>query len=115
MTLLRNYSWPGNVRELENAIERAVALERTPSILPDSLPDGVRAASASPAAAAAAAPPEDLTLSGGFDLEQHVQDIEREYIMEALRRSNGVKKNAAELLGLSFRQFRYLLKKYNIQ
>ena len=52
---------------------------------------------------------------GGFDLEQHVQGIEREYIMEALRRSNGVKKNAAELLGLSFRQFRYLLKKYNIQ
>ena len=112
--LLRSYSWPGNVRELENAIERAVALERTPSVLPDSLPDGVRAASASPASAAAAAPPEDLTLSGGFDLEQHVQDIEREYIMEALRRSNGIKKNAAELLGLSFRQFRYLLKKYNI-
>ena len=76
----------------------------------------VRAASASPASAAAAAPPtEDLTLNGGFDLEQHVQGIEREYIMEALRRSNGVKKNAAELLGLSFRQFRYLLKKYNIQ
>ena len=115
MTLLRSYPWPGNVRELENAIERAVALERTPSVLSDSLPDGVRAASASPASAAAAAPPEDLTLSGGFDLEQHVQDIEREYIMEALRRSNGVKKNAAELLGLSFRQFRYLLKKYNIQ
>jgi two-component system, NtrC family, response regulator PilR len=58
---------------------------------------------------------EDLSLNGGFDLEQHVQGIEREYIMEALRRSNGVKKNAAELLGLSFRQFRYLLKKYNLQ
>jgi two-component system, NtrC family, response regulator PilR len=48
-------------------------------------------------------------------LEQHVQGVEREYILEALRRSNGVKKTAAELLGLSFRQFRYLLKKYNIQ
>ena len=46
--VLRNYSWPGNVRELENAIERAVALERTPAVLPDSLPEGVRAASASP-------------------------------------------------------------------
>ncbi len=114
---LRNYAWPGNVRELENAMERAVALERTPAILPDSLPEGVRAAAgtASSAAAASAAAAEDLTLTGGFDLEQHVQDIEREYIMEALRRSNGVKKNAAELLGLSFRQFRYLLKKYNIQ
>ncbi len=114
LACLRSYAWPGNVRELENAMERAVALERTPAVLPDSLPDAVRAACASPAAAAAA-PAEDLTLAGGFDLEQHVQDIERDYIMEALRRSNGVKKNAAELLGLSFRQFRYLLKKYSIQ
>jgi two-component system response regulator PilR (NtrC family) len=116
MTCLRQYSWPGNVRELENAMERAVALERTPAILPDSLPDAVRVAAATPAGTSSAlAAVEDLTLSGGFDLEQHVQGIEREYIMEALRRSNGVKKNAAELLGLSFRQFRYLLKKYNIQ
>ena len=115
MTCLRNYSWPGNVRELENAIERAVALERSPAVLPDSLPEAVRAASPAPATAVSAAPPVEDSLRGGFDLEQHVQGIEREYIMEALRRSNGVKKNAAELLGLSFRQFRYLLKKYNIQ
>jgi two-component system, NtrC family, response regulator PilR len=117
MVALRQYSWPGNVRELENAMERAVALERTPAVLPDSLPEAVRGAGGSQAAtvSAAAAAGEDLTLNGGFDLEQHVQGIEREYIMEALRRSNGVKKNAAELLGLSFRQFRYLLKKYNIQ
>jgi two-component system response regulator PilR (NtrC family) len=114
MACLRSYGWPGNVRELENAIERAVALERTPSILPDSLPEAVRSADG-PATTAAAMPIEDLGLTGGFDLEQHVQGIEREYIMEALRRSNGVKKNAAELLGLSFRQFRYLLKKYSIQ
>ena len=117
MACLRNHTWPGNVRELENAIERAVALERSPSVLPDSLPDGVRAACGSPAAAAVAAAGavDDLSLADGFDLEQHVQGIEREYILEALRRSNGVKKNAAELLGLSFRQFRYLLKKYNVQ
>jgi two-component system response regulator PilR (NtrC family) len=114
---LRGYSWPGNVRELENAIERAVALERTPLIQPESLPENVRAASG-PA-------PDDAGLSSstvpdgfpeaGFDLENHVERIEREYIAQALRRANGVKKNAAELLGLSFRQFRYLLKKYEIQ
>ena len=115
MTCLRNYAWPGNVRELENAIERAVALERSPAVLPESLPEAVRAACHPAVTAVSAQPVEDLTLTGGFDLEQHVQGIEREYIMEALRRSNGVKKNAAELLGLSFRQFRYLLKKYNIQ
>jgi two-component system, NtrC family, response regulator PilR len=115
MVCLRSYAWPGNVRELENAIERAVALERTPAVLPDSLPEPVRAASGVTSAASAGQHPDDHTLTDGFDLEQHVQGIEREYIMEALRRSNGVKKNAAELLGLSFRQFRYLLKKYNIQ
>jgi two-component system response regulator PilR (NtrC family) len=112
---LRSYSWPGNVRELENAIERAVALERTPAVLPDSLPEDVRAAAGVAPPGTTAQTVEERTLDDGFDLEQHVQDIEREYIMEALRRSNGVKKNAAELLGLSFRQFRYLLKKYNIQ
>ena len=60
-------------------------------------------------------PADDGFPKAGFDLEQHVQHIEREYIAEALKRAHGVKKNAAELLGLSFRQFRYLLKKYDIQ
>src|SRR3954452_23797811 len=130
---LQAHSWPGNVRELENAIERAVALERTPSILPESLPEAVRggaasvplspaAASAAAAAAAAAAmasagaaqAPQALP-EKGFDLEQHVQTLEREYIAEALRRSNGVKVKAAELLGMSFRSFRYYMKKYNLK
>ena len=50
-----------------------------------------------------------------FDLERHVQDIEREYIAEALRRAGGVKVKAAELLGMSFRSFRYYTKKYNLK
>jgi len=114
LACLKSYAWPGNVRELENAMERAVALERTPAILPESLPEPVREAAAAPAVAVAPAGADDR-LEAGFDLEQHVKDIEREYIAEALRRANGVKKHAAELLGLSFRQFRYLLKKYEIQ
>ena len=113
MACLRAYSWPGNVRELENAMERAVALERTPAILPESLPEAVRDGVGAAPIAAAAAAADDL-MEVGFDLEQHVEDIEREYIAEALRRAKGVKKNAAELLGLSFRQFRYLLKKYDM-
>ena len=113
LACLRAYSWPGNVRELENAMERAVALERTPAVLPESLPDAVRRAAGTIPPAVAAMTSDDL-LEAGFDLEQHVQGIEREYIAEALRRANGVKKNAAELLGLSFRQFRYLLKKYDV-
>ena len=112
---MRAYAWPGNVRELENAMERAVALERTPAILPESLPEAVRSGAGVAAMPAIAAVNTDDRLEAGFDLEQHVQGIEREYIAEALRRANGVKKNAAELLGLSFRQFRYLLKKYDVQ
>ena len=46
--LLTAYSWPGNVRELENVIERAVALEQTPAVLPESLPPALRTAGSSP-------------------------------------------------------------------
>jgi two-component system response regulator PilR (NtrC family) len=130
---LQGHAWPGNVRELENAIERAVALERTPSILPESLPEAVRGGAASVPVAAIAAVPATNGTNGsstplasaaaapqalpekGFDLEQHVQSLEREYIAEALRRSNGVKVKAAELLGMSFRSFRYYMKKYNLK
>jgi len=126
---LQAHAWPGNVRELENAIERAVALERSAMILPESLPEALRGgaasvplpasapmAAAATAATAAPAPQASQPLPDkGFDLEQHVQHLEREYIAEALRRSNGVKVKAAELLGMSFRSFRYYMKKYNLK
>ena len=110
MDLLVHHEWPGNIRELENAMERAVALESTPAILPDSLPGTVRV----DAAKALAVPTEELPESG-FDLEAHVQGIERGYIAEALRRAGGVKVKAAELLGMTFRSFRYYMKKYNLK
>jgi two-component system response regulator PilR (NtrC family) len=111
ISLLGQYSWPGNIRELENAMERAVALEPTPTVLPDSLPEHLtqRMADTPPAAPAEGFP------DAGFDLELHVQGIEREYIAEALRRAGGVKVKAAELLGMSFRSFRYYTKKYNLK
>lgn len=115
MASLAAYAWPGNVRELENAIERAVALERTPSILLESLPETVRGTAPSPRDVAAPAQSANGLPDKGFDLEQHVQHLEREYIAEALRRSNGVKVKAAELLGMSFRSFRYYMKKYNLK
>ena len=112
MECLKAYAWPGNIRELENAIERAVALERTPSILIESLPEQIRGATTGQVAAQAA--PEAFP-DEGFDLEQHVKHIEREYIAEALRRSGGVKVKAADLLGMSFRSFRYYMKKYDLK
>ena len=51
----------------------------------------------------------------GFNLEEHLQDIERTHIERALRQSAGVQVRAADLLGLSFRQFRYLAKKYGVR
>jgi len=111
LDLLVRHEWPGNIRELENVIERAVALEETPTILPDSLPPNIRGA-----AVRAGAPGAIDPLPGpGFDLEAHVQEIERGYIAKALERAGGVQVKAAELLGMSFRSFRYYVKKYNVR
>jgi two-component system response regulator PilR (NtrC family) len=113
MELLVRYAWPGNIRELENVIERAVALEATPMVLADSLTPAIRGRAAQQTAAAGAAA--ETVPGPGFDLEAHVQEIERGYIAEALRRAGGVQVKAAELLGMSFRSFRYYAKKYNLR
>jgi two-component system response regulator PilR (NtrC family) len=108
MALLMAYRWPGNIRELENVVERAVALEQTPVILPDSLSPVVRGGAPKTGSAV------DLP-DTGFQLEEHVQQIERGYITEALRRAGGVQSRAAEILGMTFRSFRYYAKKYEIR
>jgi two-component system response regulator PilR (NtrC family) len=110
MRKLQGYPWPGNIRELENAIERAVALETGPLVQATSLPEHVLAG----APAVVNGNGADALPASGFDLERHVAEIEREYIAEALRRAGGVKSRAAELLGMSFRSFRYYMKKYNL-
>jgi two-component system response regulator PilR (NtrC family) len=110
MELLVHHDWPGNIRELENVIERAVALESTPAILPESLPASVRGESSRASASLVEVLPDS-----GFDLEAHVKEIEMSYIAEALKRAGGVQVKAAELLGMSFRSFRYYVKKYNLR
>jgi two-component system, NtrC family, response regulator PilR len=118
LEILQQYDWPGNIRELENTIERAVALEATPTVLPDSLPPSIRGESVrgSASTTAAAGQSSELGLPAeGFDLEAHVEQIERGYLAEALKRAGGVQVKAAELLGMSFRSFRYYAKKYNLR
>ncbi len=110
MELLMRYEWPGNIRELENVIERAVALEATPAILSESLPPSIRGVGPRHGSMASDALPD-----AGFDLEAHVKGIERGYIAQALQRAGGVQVKAAELLGMSFRSFRYYVKKYNLR
>ena len=115
------YSWPGNVRELENVIERCVALEETPVILADTLPGYVGPGEASGRAPAttvqgAVANLQPLPdLGAGFDLEARGDDFYRHYITLALERAGGVQTRAAELLGMSFRSFRYYAKKFNVR
>jgi two-component system response regulator PilR (NtrC family) len=109
MAYLERYDWPGNIRELENIIERAVALESSAAILPDSLPPQLRGLPAKNGQTVTQLP------DAGFDLEAHVENVERDYIAQALKRAGGKQSKAAELLGMSFRSFRYYVKKYNLR
>ena len=77
--------------------------------LPDNLRRG-RPATSRPGDGASIADAGD-----GFNLERHLQDIERSHLERALERTGGVQTRAADVLGLSFRQFRYLAKKYGIK
>ena len=109
MDLLEGYEWPGNIRELENVVERAVALEKSQAILPDSLPEHIQKRVSKGSAAAGLLP------ESGFNLEEHVEGLERGYITQALQRAGGVQIKAAELLGIPYRSFRYYVKKYNLR
>ncbi|HBR17737.1 MAG: Fis family transcriptional regulator [Deltaproteobacteria bacterium RIFCSPLOWO2_12_FULL_43_16] len=107
MDYLESYSYPGNIRELENIIERAVALENTSIILTDSLPDYIVHKKAVDVSVCPRAETSNL--------EKTIEDYEKAIILDALKKSGGVKKKAAELLGLSFRSMRYKLDKYGIE
>jgi two-component system response regulator PilR (NtrC family) len=111
---LVRYSWPGNVRELENVIERAVALEPTPAILPERLPaellgDGAPRLAAAPAAETA---PEPATLGADFDLDRYLTGLERDLLSRALEQAAGDRAVAARLLGVTPRSLRYLIRKH---
>ncbi len=105
---LANYDWPGNVRQLENTIERAVALESGDTLHVE-IPVERRARAAAAAFGGSSTIPAE-----GIDMERYVADIERALIQNALRQSGGVQTKAAEMLKLSYRSFRHLLKKYDL-
>ena len=107
---LRAFEWPGNVRQLENTIERAVAMETTDELKVDLEADRPRIR---PAAASTNGDGPHVS-SDGIDFEKYVAGIERSLIESALEQSGGVQVRAAELLKVSYRSFRHLLKKYDI-
>ncbi|OFW07616.1 MAG: hypothetical protein A3I61_17660 [Acidobacteria bacterium RIFCSPLOWO2_02_FULL_68_18] len=98
---LQRYEWPGNVRELENTIERAVVLATGPAITTASIS----------LLGATSAPSSGLP---SLRLHQNLEWVERETIRRALGQAGGVKKDAAELMGISQRALSYYLAKYRI-
>ena len=108
LEFMEHYAFPGNVRQLQNLVERAATLSDADVLGLDSLPPALRGLPEPPEGTA------ELAVGGGFSLEKHLDHLERQYLNHALRKAEGVKTRAAELLGLSFRSFRYRLAKHGL-
>jgi DNA-binding NtrC family response regulator len=104
LAMLTAYSWPGNARELENVIERACALATGPNLTPDDLPERVRS-NGQTGALIARARERRMTL----------RELEKEYIVEALRMTGGNKSRAAEILDIDRRTLHRKLDEYRAE
>jgi len=113
MKVLEQYHWPGNVRELENCILRGIVLAKTGRLEMRDLPGEV----VEGALKAESRPPrntEELKLMKKREKERAVGQIERQFIMEALRRNKGNISRSASDVGMDRRQFQNLIKKYGV-
>lgn len=131
---LETYAWPGNVRELENTIERAVTLENgtrvsvaslSPALMVHSVQDfstgaadgtgeHSRARVTVNSARELRLPFPDYS-KGAINLDSVLGEVEKTYLLSALEHTGGVKKKAADLLGITFRSIRYRLKKLGVE
>ena len=99
--MLTSYHWPGNVRELENCIERSVLLCDEDVIRSDHLPPSLQMV-------------KNSEMSNALSLPEKVEYLEREMIVDALKKTQGCQRHAAKELGLTERMLGYKIKKYNI-
>jgi DNA-binding NtrC family response regulator len=106
LELFYNYNWPGNVRELENIIERLVILEDSNRLTINNLPKNFIKKTST------FNHDEELDFNN-FDFSKYLDDITKTIINKALQKTKWNKKKAAELLGISYRSFRYYFNKYN--
>ncbi|MBV9480314.1 MAG: sigma-54-dependent Fis family transcriptional regulator [Acidobacteria bacterium] len=111
---LCGYEWPGNVRQLENTVERAVALETGDELHVDLPAERPKARAAAAGVGSAGVGLCGGLLPSGMDMEKYVAGIERSLLQAALEQSNGVQTKAADALGISYRSFRHLMKKYDL-
>ncbi len=107
MRTLESYHWPGNVRELENVIERALALSTGEAMTSEDLPAHVLQPQPDPG-------DEAILPDNGLQLEPYLDDVRRQLMSQALDRTGGIQTQAAELLGMTFRSFRYYAKKMGL-
>ena len=112
--LLSSYEWPGNVRQLENTIERAVALETGKELHVELPAERPKARGVAAGAESAFNIPSGSVLPDGVNMENYVEQIERTLLQSALNQTHGVQVKAADLLGISYRSFRHLMKKYEL-
>jgi two-component system, NtrC family, response regulator PilR len=111
LKVLSQYPFPGNVRELENIIERSVAMERSTIVLPESL-----ALAAFKGVIASTGELPQITLPGeGLDLDQTMDKIEKNLIIQALKRALGNKQRTANLLKINLRSLRYRMIKHGLE
>jgi two-component system, NtrC family, response regulator PilR len=123
---LQEYPYPGNVRELENIIEHAVALCDGETVHEQHLPDYVRTKLGAPELApepvrvipvptpAIPVSPSAPLQPGADNLDDNLAAYEKTILLRALSEAGGVKKRAAELLGINYRSFRHRLQKYGL-
>jgi len=107
MEILESYDWPGNIRELENLIERAVVLTKSKLITRASLPPFLL--SAQEMGKKVSSPPKN-----DLNLKEQTQSFQKRAIMEALRKTNGVQKKAASLLGIKPTTLNEMIKRLKI-
>jgi PAS domain S-box-containing protein len=104
LSLLIEHDWPGNVRELENAMEHAVIVEKGQDILPSSLPSNLAKSHDEKACECSAKP----------GLRERLNLLEKQILLDSLLRTNGIKKQAAIMLGIDPRNMPYLLRKHHL-